>query len=134
MCVRVCMSVCLLYAFNVIYNFWTPRCVFKFSSSDVSSYITQCSLRTAPCHTPHTPYSAVVTHAQRQFRFQFRMLSMRRGSNKKKRTRRNATQKKNKQKLLAKFKQHFVVGPAQYVASLGPPCPLTPDLPPPLSS
>lgn len=40
------------------------------------------------------------------------MLSMRRGSAKKaKKRRRNATQKKNKQKLLAKFKQHFVVGP-----------------------
>lgn len=93
----------------------------------MSVHISHSALRTAPCHTPHTPYSAVVTHAQRQFRFQFRMLSMRRGSNKKRR--RNATQKKNKQKLLAKFKQHFVVGPAQYVASLGPPYPLTPDLP-----
>lgn len=50
----MCVSVYLLYAFNVIYNFWTPRCVFKFSSSDVSSYITQCS---AYCPLPHTPHT-----------------------------------------------------------------------------
>lgn len=108
----VCASVCLLYAFNVIYNFWTPRCVFKFSSSDVSSYITQCS---AYCLLPH-PLPPLTLLCCRHTCSTAISLSIsnaiyeKRQRKKSKKKRRNATQKKNKQKLLAKFKQHFVVG------------------------
>lgn len=110
----VCVSVCVFYMHSTSFTIFGHRAASSSLVPAMSVHISHSALRTAPCHTPSRllPYSAVVTHAQRQFRFQFRMLSMRRGSAKKaKKRRRNATQKKNKQKLLAEFKQHFVVGP-----------------------
>lgn len=137
MCVPVCVcgrvSVCLLYAFNVIYNFWTPRCVFKFSSSDVSSYITQCSgycllphplppLTLLCCrHTCSTAISLSISNAIYERRQRKKSKKKGEETQHKRKTSKSCWQSLNNISLLDPY--------WAYVASLGPPEPWPPPTP-----
>lgn len=129
----MCVPVCVFYMHSTSFTIFGHRAASSSLVPAMSVHISHNALRTASCHTPCRllPYSAVVTHAQRQFRFQFRMLSMRRGSAKKVKKREETQHKRKTSKSCWQSLNNIsLLEPYwAYVASLGPPEPWPPPTP-----